>query len=212
MRVVRDALAFGGAVRTDIQFVDGFRGTQEIRTNPPAVASVTYAHPFQVHFPNGRFFAVGTYKGAAVAGCSAQMAGRWSAYTGGVKANGDYFCTTEKVDAFGVGAKPSLRLAHAACGAQGGWGAYLDGERVSCRAAWATTTAISVGVALETAAPAGTIPADRNIDVIHRELEFHSAYLDVWAPMAPNARRVDPRYVVEVPGPRRVRSFLGVLD
>ncbi|MFJ9316869.1 hypothetical protein ACIRN4_21965 [Pimelobacter simplex] len=66
----------------------------------------------------------------------------------------------------------------AACGAQGGWGAYLDGERVSCRAASATTTAIRVGVALE----------------------FHSAYLDVRAPMAPNARRVDPRYVVEVQG------------
>jgi hypothetical protein len=191
----------------DLHQNDSFRGNQEIRTNPATSSGITFAHPMQVYFSGTSFFAVGTYKGAAVDACAANASGPWSVYEDGERPDGTYFCRTLMVDAFRIGDNPKFRLVRQACG----WASMVNGAKYNCRTSF-QEYAQGAGAGMEVASPAN-ITASYNIDVKHTQLELHSYFLNFWYDLDADRFDIDRAdYYVTRPSTRALNSFLAPLD
>lgn len=206
---------FAGGQRENQTLIEGFRGTQEIRTNPaPPGGGITIAHPFQVYFPGTiAFFAVGTYKGAAIDGTScAANNGNWSSYIDGATTFDNYFCNLQQAQAYSVGSTPNFQIGRVFCNnGQYGWAVWINGTLRQCRPLF--SQAGTGGFAGLEAARGGALfpPAAYNIDVIHTGLEqYRTGAWQAFNADILNTR--NPGYSVGRPNTRRVNAWHGTLD
>lgn len=138
------------------------------------------------------------------------MQGTWSLYTDGESPAGDYFCVLEQADAFDAGNSPFFRIAESICdGGDPGWGAFVNGDRKTCRGGY-NNTARGGGAGLEVLA--FPIQQGYNIDVIHRDLELYTNYLQLWYDLDANKRNRQDPYHLDNSDARRIESYLGTLD
>lgn len=193
--------------------IGGVRATQEIRTNPGNSTQVIWAHPLQVFFADGDFFAVGTYKGPGTldSGASSNCPENrtdWTSYVDG-RIGGVYFCYERQVSAYQVGSTPELELVRADCPDGIGWRAKINGVSRACLDEL-KSSAYGAIAGLE-ASKAGAINQGYNIDVKHSEFQYRNSSTLAWSNVDADADPGD-HYNVVRPNASRVNSYLDTLD
>ncbi|MGI8822089.1 MAG: hypothetical protein ACR2JP_02080 [Acidimicrobiia bacterium] len=190
---------------------DGFRGNQNIRTDPATVAGIGFVHPVQMDIGvlGGDFVAIGTSNGLGADGCADDYDAKWTVYTDGVD-DGEYFCNDEQLDAYGVGANPAFSITHGFCPSEildrwlmsfGGtlWACYVGSSSVARRAI----------AGLETT---GGSTVDRNIDVKYTNLNVNRSGNTDWILFRPSEGPVGDFYEYEFVSNTKFNTFLPPLD
>ncbi len=193
---------------------DGFRGYQDIRSDLPIAIDVTYAHPVQVDtgmLEDADFLGIGTYKGDDVGGCAEDNDAKWSIYTDGI-IDGIYFCTTEAMDKFGIGDKPTFEIIYDFCPStlDDRWLMFFDEVLWACYGG-GSSVARNANAGLETCCD-GPPAVDRNIDVKYRDMEVSRSSQAHWIAMAPSQGLLDCCYEYDFINNRAFNVYLPPLQ
>jgi hypothetical protein len=192
--------------------LDGFRGSQAIRTDPATVAGIGYIHPIQMDTgaPGGDFLAIGTANGWGVDNCADDYDAKWTIYTDG-RSGGVYFCNDESLDAYSAGANPSFRISWGWCNSEHAnrWQMVMGGLIWACYANTASA-GITVGAGLETT---GGSLTDRNIDVKYTDMQFSLTGSQTWINFGPSSTYFTaPSYTNQYVSATAFNVFLAPLD
>jgi hypothetical protein len=188
---------------------DGFKGLQEIRTDPATVTGVGYVHPVQadVGALGGDFVAVGTAKGVGVANCANDYDPKWNVY-GDWVIGGVYNCIDFALDKYGALNTPVFQIDYAWCASAGAtrWRLNFGGTVYTCLNT-GSTSAAGLYAFLETT---GTGTADRNIDVEYRQLKKKYVGTTTWHNLGDTRpyQVVDPNYTYVYISNTAFRAYL----
>ena len=174
---------------------DGFRGYQDIRTDPATVVGVGYVHPVTIDLAVSDFIGIGTANGLGASGaggsCPNEYDPKWSIYYDFFIA-GVYGCHTAANDVYAAGAFPTFRIQWEWCQAQNGnrWVLTMANVQRGCLN-HGTHAARILGAGLETT---GSSVTDRNIDVAYFNVRRHLTGSGVWDPFGSGSPAIDPNY------------------
>jgi hypothetical protein len=196
-------------------YYDGFKGNQEIRTNPSTVNGVGYVHPTQLDVGalGGDFIAIGTANGAGAPGetysCADDYDSKWSIYVDWMF-GGLYNCVTIAEDVYGKGANPSFEISWRYCPTQGGdrWVLFFDGTPRRCLY-HSSHAGIVIDAGLETTGPSNQ---DRNIDVKYTGLQERLISGSAWYSYGQGSHDIAPSYTYQYAGSGAFNVYLAPLD
>jgi len=197
--------------------IDGVKGNQGIRTDPPTVAGIGFVHAAWIDTggPSGDFVSIGTSNGAGAQGspgqstCADDYDPRWTIYADG-QTGGLYWCTSYTQDAYTTGVNPTFQIYYDFCSPSGpnAWVLTFAGTQRKC-ATNSGSGGSRASVGLETA---GGSTVDRNIDVKYTNLQVNLTGSTTWINFSQSGVHVDPSYSLTVVSATAVNAYLAPLN